>query len=308
MSFSYESYTGESSGFTPKKQYSSGDEREDAILAELETAMSGVVSAMKGYVSVTCSGHLADDYDDMPGDNINMQITTLLRPSDPTPDTGLAAAAGSAQSYPPEASTAAPMTEDLSPPAAQAPLPQAAVPATDVVTGDTGPTSQPEFVQPAVSQPLDGVTQSPADVTYPNPNVSATEGVTFTTPQDVPPAGEDPSEVVLDAPSDVRQDSEPELVYYSPESSPEQPLSGDAEPAPSTEPSPADSVAAPPPAAPPAQEQPMVQAPTTEPEVVVDPASAPMAPQDVPDLAANSPVTGTPDPMPEAPIEPPPAQ
>lgn len=101
-------------------------ERESAILAVVHQAAVDIAQTLDGEVSVSVNGSL-NSYPGGVGDNLNIQVNSMLPPKAPAQDAGLNAAGGSARNAPPEASTAAPATEGVSPPAAQEPIPQPAV-------------------------------------------------------------------------------------------------------------------------------------------------------------------------------------
>lgn len=126
MSFSTGQITGPADEIKVEYQYSAGHERESSILEVVKRATEEIASAVGGHVAVSVQGHL-NAYDDEVGDNVNVQVSSLLPPAPSAQDAGLDAAAGSARNFPPESSTAAPATEDQSPPAAQQPTPEAQV-------------------------------------------------------------------------------------------------------------------------------------------------------------------------------------
>lgn len=100
------------------------NERQDRVLAVIGSIAGEIAREFGGYLAVSVTGHV-NQYEGI-GDNLNIQLSSILPPPAPVRDTGLDAAGGSARNFPPEASTAAPATEDHSPPATQEPIPQSA--------------------------------------------------------------------------------------------------------------------------------------------------------------------------------------
>ena len=117
MSFKI-SAVGEAGDHTTTTVYEQSSEREQAIAEFVAEKLEEIAREVGGYVAISAHGELnfvAGKF----GDSVNLQVNSLLRPDPPVEDAGLAAAAGSPRNFPPEASTAAPATEDNSPPAAQ---------------------------------------------------------------------------------------------------------------------------------------------------------------------------------------------
>lgn len=161
MSFATELFQGDAQDVTVKFKYKLDHEREQRVLAVITEAVEKLSAELGGYLAISATGHI-NDYQGGVGDNLNLQINSLLPPAKPVQDAGLDAAGGSARNFPPEASTAAPATEDNSPPATQEPVPQSidAVPPTVVeeASTDPSPSSEPEAEPLSVAD-----TSTPAD-------------------------------------------------------------------------------------------------------------------------------------------------
>lgn len=205
MSFNLSQTTGESAELDLQYTEQSGSEREAKVLATLTTAIKDLTREVGGYLAVSATGHI-NDADGLPGDTLNVQITSILRPSDPTPDTGSEAALSSTAANPPEAVTAAPQTSEGSPPADQQPLPPAlgasvpegpgqpdpSIAATellaDQVVSGTPPAAAPAADGSDVSEPSTS-SPAPTDTTV---DQSAAQDPSTTVPDDAMPVASDP--------------------------------------------------------------------------------------------------------------------
>lgn len=121
--FKVDTVQGDAEGIVATITTDISNERQNRVYVAVSEAIHSLVRELGGYLSVSATGNV-NEQEGVLGDNINIQISSLLRPSAPTPDAGASAALGSAAIFPPEASTAAPATEDNSPPATQEPVPQ----------------------------------------------------------------------------------------------------------------------------------------------------------------------------------------
>jgi hypothetical protein len=183
MTFVLSSTQGEAKSITVQV-VSATNGREAEIAVHAAEALMKLAQATGGYVAVSGSGEL-NPSPGMIGDSINLQINSLLPPAVAVEDAGLASAAGSARNFPPEASTAAPMTEDQSPPAAQDPIPQPSVevpgPAPEVIAEPAStlfpPGNPVKF--PVQTFPVEDTFSDPV-VEHVVPEVPANPIVTFT--------------------------------------------------------------------------------------------------------------------------------
>jgi hypothetical protein len=169
--------------------YKAGHEREAQILAVIKDAADDVARAVGGHVAVSVYGHI-NEYDDQPGDGVNIQVNSVLPPAQPVEDAGLEAAGGSPRNFPPEASTAAPATEDQSPPAAQEPVPQAALSEpqaewdTAVEESLSDPTPPAESAGPTEPADVDEATSSAVDESAHEESATVTEPASDASLQD----------------------------------------------------------------------------------------------------------------------------
>lgn len=186
MSFGYVTFQGEAAEYKPEVQFSAGHEREANVLAKIEKALAEVVSCVGGHVSVSAVGHI-NEFDDQPGDNLNLQVTSFLRPSDPVADAGASAALSSARNFPPEASTAAVPASDGSDPAPHQPIP---VP----VESGTTQSAQPE----GTTVMRDGIGVTPGS--QPNITPESPAPVEATISVDVPTDDHGDGEQIVEGP------------------------------------------------------------------------------------------------------------
>lgn len=213
MSFSILPVQAEASQIEVKLSASLGHEREARVVEAIKRAFAEVVQEVGGYLAISGSGHI-NDSEDLPGDTITFNVASLPRPSLPVADAGLAAAAGSTENFPPEATTAAPQPSDGSPPAAQEPVPQAApvVPPVPVVPlEEAAPVSEvvtepAPVVEEVVPAPAT-VAVPPAEVPEPAPSVETpvaaplVEVAPDATPEvEAPPAAAEVAEPAVETP------------------------------------------------------------------------------------------------------------
>lgn len=202
MSFASGQIVGDAHGIEVGYEVKLDHEREQRVLKAVTAAVEEIAKELGGYLAVSTTGHV-NDYESGVGDSVNIQLNSILPPPKPAQDAGLEAAGGSPRNFPPEASTAAPATEDNSPPATQEAIPQPAE-GTFLGGATAAPLTPAEAESPSSTPALEPTSDTPAESVVPPPVVES--GPT-------PDAGDVPS-AESDEPTDLapptpEEDAEP---------------------------------------------------------------------------------------------------
>lgn len=174
--------------------------REVLVTNIVTKALSDLAQALGGHVVVHASGTVKPTADpSFGGDSVVLQVNTIVPPSPPVPDAGLAAALGSPLNFPPEASTSTAQTADNADNAPQQPIPQPMQPEPVPVAPEppveepqvsfapavlVEPSSEPAQSEPVVEPP------TPEPAPEPAPEVAQPEQPQEAAPVEAPPAEE----------------------------------------------------------------------------------------------------------------------
>jgi hypothetical protein len=85
VSFSIKPEQVDSGSVDPESTSEPAHEREASVLEIIKTAISDISEVLGGHVAYSASGHVNEDSLAEGGDNVNLQISTLLSPDAPTP-------------------------------------------------------------------------------------------------------------------------------------------------------------------------------------------------------------------------------
>lgn len=200
--------------------------REVLVTNIVTKALSDLAQVLGGHVVVHASGTVKPTADpSFGGDSVVLQVNTIVPPQPPVPDAGLAAALGSPQNFPPEASTSTAQTADNADNAPQQPIPQPMQPEPAPAAPEPEPVEPTPPVEESQALPVPEV---PVELAQPEPVVEAP--APEPAPEPVPEVAqpEQQPEVASDPPT-------PEEAGVHTDSSPAETLPAE-EPAPASEP------------------------------------------------------------------------
>lgn len=202
--------------------------REVLVTNIVTKALSDLAQVLGGHVVVHASGTVKPTADpSFGGDSVVLQVNTIVPPSPPVPDAGLAAALGSPQNFPPEASTSTAQTADNADNAPQQPIPQPMQSEPVPVAPEPEPVEPtPPVEEPQVSPAPEAPVEPSSEPAQPEPVVEAPVAEPEPVPEVTQP--EQQPEVASDPPT-------PEEAGVHTDSSPAETLPAE-EPAPASEP------------------------------------------------------------------------